>query len=44
MDVVQALTELGGVATWDELLRMSNRRKVRTAIAAETIVRVAPGS
>lgn len=44
MDAVQALTELGGVATWDELLRMSSRRKLRTAIAARAIVRVAHGS
>lgn len=42
MDVVEALTKLGGVATTQELLRCTSRRRLRTAIQAGAVVRAGP--
>jgi very-short-patch-repair endonuclease len=42
MDPVEALTMLGGVATTQELLCCTSRRRLRTAIGAGRVVRVGP--
>ena len=41
MDAVEALTRLGGVATVAELMTLTSRRRLRTAVSAGRIVRVA---
>ena len=41
MECVEALVQLGGVAAYAPLAAMSSRRKLRTALAAGTVVRVA---
>lgn len=40
MDPVDALTELGGIASLGELLALTGRRRLRTAVAVEHIVMV----
>jgi very-short-patch-repair endonuclease len=42
MDAVEALTLLGGVATTQELLRCTSRRRLRSAVGAGRVVRVGP--
>ncbi|MDN5894336.1 MAG: DUF559 domain-containing protein [Nocardioides sp.] len=44
MDAVQALIELGGVATGGEIVAQSSRRKLRTAVGSQRISRVARNS
>lgn len=44
MDVVDALTRLGGIATVAELMALTSRRRLRTAVAARRVVRVAPAT
>jgi len=39
MDAREALTMLGGIATGEELLRCTTRRKVRTSLRAGAVVR-----
>ena len=43
MEASEALTVLGGVATAQELLRCTNRRRLRAALADQTVVRERPG-
>jgi hypothetical protein len=43
MDPVDALTRLGGVAAWRDLERLTSRRRLRTAVGAGRITRVATG-
>ncbi len=43
MDAREALAMLGGIATSDELLRCTTRRKVRTALRTGAVVRTARG-
>lgn len=40
MESTQALAQLGGIAAYSPLVAMSSRRKLRTALAAGTVVRV----
>ena len=42
MEASEALTVLGGVATAQELLRCTSRRRLRAALAAQTVVRERP--
>jgi hypothetical protein len=42
VEAVEALTMLGGVATTQELLRCTSRRRLRTAIRAGSVIRVGP--
>lgn len=44
MDVVEALTRLGGVAAVAELMSLTTRRRLRTAVTAGRVVRVAPAT
>lgn len=44
MDAVVALTRLGGIARAGELLRLTTRRRLRSAVAAGTVLRAARGS
>ena len=41
MDPAEALTRLGGVATLDELMTLTSRRRLRTALSTGRVVRVA---
>jgi hypothetical protein len=43
MDVLEALTSLGGVATTRQLVRLSSARQLRAAVAAGAVVRVGRG-
>jgi very-short-patch-repair endonuclease len=43
MDVLEALTSLGGVATARQLVRLSSARQLRAAVAAGVVVRVGRG-
>lgn len=43
MEASEALTVLGGVATAQELLRCTSRRRLRAALADQTVVRERPG-
>jgi very-short-patch-repair endonuclease len=43
MDVQEALTSLGGVATTRQLVRLSSARELRAAVAAGAVVRVGRG-
>jgi very-short-patch-repair endonuclease len=39
MDAVSAITRLGGTAGWNDLLDLTTRRRLRTALAAGSVVR-----
>jgi very-short-patch-repair endonuclease len=43
MDAAQALTELGSTASYAELMRLTTRGRVRTALAAGQVVRLGTG-
>lgn len=44
MDVVEALTQLGGVARADEIIALTSRRRLRTALAQRRVTRAARDS
>ncbi len=43
MTPTDALTRLGGVATFGELRRLTSRRRLRSAVGKGEVVRVSPG-